>query len=187
MPLEKILVIVNGLPATGKTTLARQLSRLLGIPLFIKDEYKDAIFNGVGHSDRDWSIKVGAAAIEIHFSVAEACLHAGQSCIMENYFRREIFSERITKLAAKYGFRCLQILCRADGQEVYRRFEERCLSGDKHPGHCDDQYLDQIKPKLLQGRLEPLDIPGTTIEVDTTNFDSVDAASIARLIQNFLR
>lgn len=186
MSLEKILIIINGLPATGKTTLARQLSECLGMPLFVKDDYKEAIFDGVGYSDRAWSIKVGAAAIEIHFSVVEACLRVGQSCLMENFFRNEIFSGRITELALKYGFRCIQILVKADGGEVYRRFVERARFGSRHPGHDDSNSLEAVKPTLMQGRLEPLDISGTLIEVDTTDFSIVDAANIAGLIQNFI-
>ncbi len=185
--MKKTLIVVNGLPATGKTTLAKQLSNHLGLPLFIKDDYKEAIFDAVGYSDREWSIKVGAAAIEIHFSVVEACLRAGHSCMMENFFRKEIFSKPITELANRYGFNCIQLLIKADGAEVFRRFSERALSGNRHPGHDDANNLENFRAKLMIGRLEPLDIPGTTIEVDTTDFDIIDAAGIARLIQNCLQ
>jgi predicted ATPase len=41
-PGERIVILVNGLPASGKTTLARALARRLRLPLFSKDVIKEA-------------------------------------------------------------------------------------------------------------------------------------------------
>lgn len=186
MPLDRTLIVINGLPATGKTTLGRQIADRLGIPLFSKDDYKETIFDRMGYSDREWSKKVGSAAIGIHFAVAEACLRVGQSCIVENFFRKvtvDNFGETFTEMCAKYGFRCIQVLVKADGAEVYRRFEERSLSGRRHPGHDDANSLVAFKPTLMQGRLEPLDLPGPLIEVDTTDFSKVDVDDLMRQIR----
>jgi glucokinase len=38
----RLVVLVNGLPAAGKTTLARALSNRLSLPLFSKDVIKEA-------------------------------------------------------------------------------------------------------------------------------------------------
>ncbi|MEA3248881.1 MAG: AAA family ATPase [Patescibacteria group bacterium] len=181
--LERTLVVVNGLPATGKTTLARVVADILGLPLFIEDDYKEAIFDKIGVQDREWSKTVGSAAIRIHFRVIEACLRAGVSCMIENFFRREIFSDRITKLCFQHGFSCVQVLCYADGEEVYRRFSNRALSGERHPGHDDANCLERFRPSLLQWRLDPLILPGRLIEVDTTEFSKVDFAAIAEDIR----
>jgi hypothetical protein len=74
-------------------------------------------------------------------------------------------------------------LCYADGEEVYRRFSERALSGQRHPGHDDANCLDHFRPTLLTGRLEPLILPGRLIEVDTTDLSAVDFAAIAEEIR----
>jgi glucokinase len=65
---RRLVVLVNGLPAAGKSTLARALSRELALPLFSKDVIKEAHADvlGVqppdGRPQRAWNSQFGAAA-----------------------------------------------------------------------------------------------------------------------------
>src|SRR5215475_7164343 len=65
---RRLVVLVNGLPAAGKTTLARALSRRLRLPLFSKDVIKEAHADVLGAlppgdgAQRHWNSRLGAAA-----------------------------------------------------------------------------------------------------------------------------
>lgn len=45
------LVLVTGLPASGKTTLAQGLAAMLELPLIAKDRYKELLFDVLGVKD----------------------------------------------------------------------------------------------------------------------------------------
>ena len=50
---QRLVVLVNGLPAAGKTTLARALSHRLSLPLFSKDVIKEAHADTTSDVDLD--------------------------------------------------------------------------------------------------------------------------------------
>jgi glucokinase len=47
-------VLVSGLPGSGKTTLARDLAPLLGLPLIDKDDILERLFEAEGVGDTEW-------------------------------------------------------------------------------------------------------------------------------------
>ena len=79
-----MLLIVNGYAASGKTTLARALSRELRWPVVVKDAIKEQLFDRLGAADYKESKRLGAAAIDVMFSVAGELLSSGTSVIIES-------------------------------------------------------------------------------------------------------
>ena len=47
-------VLVSGLPASGKSTLARAVAPLLGLPVIDKDDILDRLFEAKGIGDLSW-------------------------------------------------------------------------------------------------------------------------------------
>lgn len=71
------LVIVGGAPASGKTTLAGEIARSLGLPVITKDDVKEALAAPFATGDRDWSRQLGVAAYSVLFAVAQRGSHRG--------------------------------------------------------------------------------------------------------------
>ena len=171
------LIIVTGLPATGKSTLATWLGKQLAIPFIHKDAIKEILFDVLGWSDRAWSQKIGAASIELLYYFAQMSLMAGKSIIIENTFRPDLASAKLSALARQANAGTIQIICRASTEVVYQRFQQRAEAGLRHPGHVDRQVLDEPKVSLDDRPLR-LDMDGEVIEIDTTDFSTVCYESI---------
>ena len=58
-----VCILVSGLPATGKSTMAAYLSKQLGIPVFSKDAIKERLFDTLGFSSREEKVRLGVAAM----------------------------------------------------------------------------------------------------------------------------
>jgi predicted kinase len=170
MPASPTLLLVHGLPATGKTTLAKWLARQLGWPAIYKDEIKEILFDHVGWKDRAWSSQLGGATIEVLYYVMDMQLGAGVSCLAECNFKPERASPRIRELAARTNARCIQVLCKADGMTRLKRFQARA----RHPGHSDGEISGSFTDAWRAETLAPLDVPGPLIEVDTSDLARVD-------------
>ena len=179
------LIIITGPPGAGKTTLARSLSQALNLPLISKDDVKDILFDTLGWKDRQWSMKLGEASFEILFHLLECQLKANKSAVVETAFIPQYHNERFLDLLGKYDFRPMHIVCTADYKVLYERFIKRTKSNERHPGHVDHlMTYDQFVNLLSERKYASLDIEGSILEIDTTDFNTVDYEGLLTAIQD---
>jgi glucokinase len=152
---------VTGLPAAGKTTLGRSLSLALGLPLLSKDVVKESLFDTLGVVDRPWSLKLGAAASEILWSLLPGC-PAGAVLDLWLDPRRDVGLAQRGLARAGVTTAC-EILCDCPGEIAAGRYAKRT----RHPGHLqpDGATLQRIRES------GPLMVPlgvGPALRVRTT-------------------
>src|SRR5579884_1470721 len=100
-----LALIITGPPASGKTTLGRQVARGLGLPYLSKDLFKETLFDSLGWHDRDWSRRLGGASMALLFRSAEALLEAGQSLALESAFYLAWDTPQLRALGDRYPCR----------------------------------------------------------------------------------
>jgi predicted kinase len=81
------LILITGLPGTGKSTLGRSLARHLGLPLICKDTIKEPLLDVIGAVDRPASRRLSDASFAVMFALARDCLRVGTDVILEGNFR----------------------------------------------------------------------------------------------------
>lgn len=172
MPSQVILV--NGISATGKTTIGRALATRLRLPFFSKDGIKEILFDQLGPKDRAWAHHLSSVTHAIVNPLLEEQLKAGHGFILEANFNPAYDIAKFESWLSIYDFVITQILCFADGEVVFERFKQRIESGQRHPGHCDDGNIEAFRGYLMAGKCPPLPVPGEVIEVDTTDFAKVN-------------
>lgn len=169
-----LLLIICGKPATGKTTLGRQLAADLALPLFTKDGVKETMFDTLGAGDRAWSRRLGVASYAMLRYIAATSLAAGQSLIVEANFSAEHDAPFYQALTAQYGARVAQVWLTAEPEVLVRRFTQRATSAERHPGHVELANMDEFRAALLRTDDAPLPLGGALYVVDTTNFALIE-------------
>ena len=172
------LIIVTGRPGAGKSTLAKWLSKELQIPSVSKDNVREVLFDRLGWEDRKWAQILGRASIDIMFYVAERQLEVGKSLILDNAFDPKLSEGKLEALRTKYLVEIVQIVCNADADTLFRRFEERSISGNRHPGHGDEVVLTEMKTNLARDQSPVMEIKSKIIEIDTTDFSKIEYQKI---------
>ena len=184
--IQPTILIVTGRPAAGKSTLAKWLSQELKISLVSKDSIREELFDRLGWKDRKWTQELGKASIDMMFYFAKAELDVGHSIIMDNAFYPPVSNPRFQALKEQYHAKSIQIVCNSDRETLFQRFKDRADSGKRHPGHGDHDLLEERYVYLSDASSQMLDIGGSLIEVDTTDFTNVDYQEIIIQIKKLL-
>jgi predicted kinase len=181
-----MLIIVTGLPCSGKTNLGRQLSSQFKIPFISKDGFKEKLFDSLGWSDRAWSKKLSGASYEMMFYALEELLEVGQSCVFEANFDPKVHSEPLAKITQKFQTQVVQIHCITQPEILLERFKSRWNSGERHPGHADHVTMPEME-SLVKQKILPLELPGDVFEMDTTDLANLETAALFAAIEAELK
>lgn len=172
---HRAAILVNGLPASGKSTLAPKLARALGLPLFAKDVIKETHADVLGvhppddRPQRAWNGALGQAASETMWALlAEAPLGA----VLESSWRADVRPLVQAGLARAKVARTIEIWCDAPADVSYDR--DRVRWAGRHRIHGARMSEAEWAAMVADGR--PLAI-GPVLRVDTTGPVDVDAVA----------
>ena len=201
------ILILQGGPATGKTTLGKRIAKEFQFPYFSKDNIKELLFDFIGlpttpallndNSIQNTSydenegklsgMKIDEASVAILFQLIEAHIQVQKSCIIDGTFD-EFHSSTFKKLKSKYFFFPIQIYCYADLDVLSQRYKERAETRERHPGHFDNLLLQSFLEDPSRYDLRPIDIEGAIFSMNTSNDNSKDydklIGSISKSISN---
>ncbi len=177
--MTSTLIAISGPAATGKSSLARELSQEYGWPVYSKDFFKDPFYEILGYpkSIEDHAL-LGRLAHECMDRVAEEALRNNKSVIIEGPLADANYRPYFERLRSKYATQILQIQLVCDGETLLKRWIEREKSGATHPGNQGLKFLDKMKPQLLIGRLPKIQFDSPILEVVTTRWEENHFASV---------
>ena len=193
------LIILSGLPASGKSTVARALQGAFPYPILEKDRIKECLFDALGFQSHEEKRRLDAAAARILLQTAEDILTAGGSVILDNNFDTAA-GEALQALQARLGPRSVTVLLTAEEAALYERYLARDMAHTRHPGHAvSDRYPIQpgdpeVAPmeregfarRYLDRGMGKVCWDGPVLEVDTTDLDALDRESLVARVREAL-
>jgi predicted kinase len=139
------LIVVCGLPGTGKTTLANELSKRLGIFCLHKDSVKESLFESLKLSTLEDSKKIGYPSVKVALDLVEENIARGIDVILESPFNFPEEGKLFEEWKKKYGMDFFAIVLEINPEERKRRFVER----ERHRAHHDADRLRRTDPTLV--------------------------------------
>lgn len=156
-------IVVTGLPASGKTTVAQAVAQSLRLPMLDKDDFLESLFEGaiVGSAQRRRELS--------HAADQEFCRRAEQSkgAVLASWWKHPrslVDSGTPAGWLASLPGPCVEVHCRCGPVVAAERFAAR----KRHPGHLDGRWshAELLTSFAQQTALGPLGI-GNVITVDT--------------------
>lgn len=109
---------MRGLPGSGKSTVAREISRRLGVPLIDKDDVKDLLDGQVEDA--------GRYAYDIWLRVIERQLRQGLSVVCDSPLTFADVYQQLAQMSQETGSKLVVIECSCPDDDVLRqRIEAR--------------------------------------------------------------
>jgi predicted kinase len=156
-----MIILMAGLPGTGKSTLAAALATRLSGTVRSKDEIRHALFSG---RDVEYSTEQDDFVMEVMLQAAERILrkHPARYVFLDGRtFSRNYQIERVVAFAARLGQRCQIVECVCSDETARARLELHAREGVHPAGNRTfDLYLD------IKRRFEPITRPKITMDTD---------------------
>lgn len=191
-------ILVTGIPAAGKSTMASHLAEYFGLPVISKDKIKELMYDDIGFQSREEKVKLGIASMNIMYYMAAQLMKNNQPFILENNFEK-ISKEPLLEILEKYSYTAITVTLTGNYSQIYKRFVERNNSPDRHRGHVvNDSYPEKIpnrtiKPVsyenfvngIINRGMDSFVANGPHIIIDTTDFVKVHMETLIKKINDY--
>ena len=121
------LIVLSGMPGTGKSTLASALGKRTGLPVFSVDPIESAILD----ARIERSFETGLAAYTVAIALADARLELGHGAIADAVNAVPWAKQQWRRLARRRRARLKIIECVCSDQAIHRRRLRRRRRGLK--------------------------------------------------------
>jgi predicted kinase len=155
-----MIILMAGLPGTGKTTLARELARSTGGALLSKDEIRAALFSP---EDIEYSVKQDDFVMEIMIEAARYLLqnaHARRVFFDGRTFSRRYQIDRVLQIARELAQAWTIIECVCSDESARRRLDQEADASHPARNRTFALYLE------VKARFEPITYSKTMINTD---------------------
>lgn len=163
------VVLVNGIPASGKSTLTQAISSRLNLPVLTLDAVKEPFMSSFAPVDRQRNRQLGCAAYQAIWKIVSQA-PAGCVYLIDAWFGfqpKNVLEQGLTTAGVA---RALELWLDISPDEAVARYQARL--SNRMPGHPGAEYLPELR--RLAEQAQPMGV-GPVLRLDATA-PHVDAA-----------
>ena len=189
------IILLAGMPASGKSTIAARVSREFGLPVIEKDALKEVLFDTLGFRCYAEKRKLDHVANALLLQQTETFIKSGQPVILDNNFD-SIAAEKYNALVEKYRCKCVTVFLDGETEAFYKRYVARDAAHARHLGHILQEHYppqpgdsldhtmtpEEFDEKFVKRGMREVQLAGKRIDIDATHPETIDLdALIARI------
>jgi predicted kinase len=161
------LIVVEGPPGSGKTTLARKIAAEIGCPAICRDEIKE----GMARSAPGFVARLGddltIRTFPVFFSALELLVRAGVTTVAEAAFQDRVWRLGLEPLMDLADLRIVR--CTVSADLAFRRVLHRRHVNPLRSSHADPGVEDKAEWTQNHRDFDHLSIDAPFIKVNTTS------------------
>ncbi len=140
-----MLVLVCGLPATGKSTVSRNIATKLKATILSTDIIRKKLFSKPTYSSEEKRLIYKTMLL-----VAEYLLRSDRNVVLDGTFYKRSLRQKVYNVSKKTGSRLAIVECRATNNNIKRRMGRRSKRKND-PSDADYEVY-----KKIRGEFEPI-------------------------------
>ncbi|MEE8724127.1 MAG: AAA family ATPase [Atopobiaceae bacterium] len=201
--MRKVLILLAGYPATGKSTFCKELLRRHPkLPVITPDDIKEQVWDEFGFDSAEEKAELEKVVWKRYYKKLEECMSRGEAFVSDYPFSDKQ-KPMLVKLVSRYDYHTITVRFVGDLAEIYKRSLKRDLSQERHLGHLMNHYhkgdylADRTKADALVTR-ELLErrcvekgygsfVLGDLVEVDVTDIASVDETAVVDHVETLAK
>ena len=183
--MKNTMILVSGMPATGKTSFASWLSQTLHSPLVCYDHIKEKVLEIMHQSCKDPAQHhlFSTMPYNLFWFNVEAMMKSSTVFIAEYFFTNQMV-DTLQSLTSQYQYETITVHMDTSAEFAYERFQERNLHTATAQGL---RPMDISFEQFVNGTKQNKDFRygSRLIHVDTGDFSSVSYDNILSKIKEY--
>lgn len=134
------IILIAGMPASGKSTVARKIAEAFDYPILEKDAIKEELFDVIGFENYSEKRRHDKAATAVLLRVTEALLMGNASLVCVNNFKPED-QDKLQGILDRTGCKSVMVFFGGDADVFYQRYVKRDQLHLRHLGHVLQEHF----------------------------------------------
>lgn len=201
--MKKVMILLSGYPATGKSYLANQIIKSCGeFTIVSQDNLKEKLYDQYGYDDLNEKKFLEYESWVSYYSMMRIQMYKGNQIISDYPFSDKQYGT-LKQISKTYEYDVVTIRLIGDLDVLYERLKQRDLDLNRHLSHIVNKYHlgDTLENRANADGFLTYDVfmnrcknkgyskfeLGHLIEIDVTDFLKVDYPGIIRELNKIIK